>query len=177
MIGIARGHDRHPGLFGLLDRRLHSEDSDELAHSVVSLDHGRDGCLKYDLRFCVYFDDIVPDPFVIADEALHSVGLDPVFIRQQQNIRDDLRLFFGKSKSLKRFLAKYFQYIKFQINMRHKHSFLEQLLIFYHRIAVKESNTLFWPLPAGRNILIKKTKNRLKTVLPSPNKFGTIQLY
>ena len=177
MIGIVRSHDRHPGLFGLLDRCLHSEDSDELPHSVVSLDHSRDGGLKYDLRLCVYFDDIVLDTFVIADEALHSVGLDPVFIRQEQNIRDDLRLFFCKSKSLKRFLAKYFQYIKFQINMRHKHSFLEQILIFYHRIAVKEFNTLFRSLPAGRNILIKKAENRQKTVLPSSNKFGTIQLY
>ena len=117
VVGIAHRDDCHAGFFCFFNGRVHSEDTDELAHPVVSLDDGGHGRLKDDLRLRVHFDDPVLDALVVAHQALHPVGLDAVFVRQEQDVCNDLSLLLRESESLKSLLAEHLQYVEFEIDM------------------------------------------------------------
>ena len=73
--------------------------------------------LKDDFRLRVYLDDPVFDALVVAHKALHPVGLDAVFVRQEQDVCNDLSLLLRESESLKSLLAEHLQYVEFEIDM------------------------------------------------------------
>ena len=85
---------------------FHGKMADQLAHSVMSVYHSRNRCLKNNFRFRLGMNSPLLDSFMVTNHSLHSVALDPIQISSQKNIFNDASFFLRKAKRFKKHLRR-----------------------------------------------------------------------
>src|SRR5699024_10061541 len=98
MVGLPNTDNSDSCLLRFLDRFVHGEHTDQLAHAIVSVDHCRHRCLKNNLRFRVPMNGSLLQSFMVADHSLHSMTLNSIQICRQQYIFDGITFFLTESE-------------------------------------------------------------------------------
>ena len=101
MIGLTDTDNAHTCFFRFFNCLFHGKNTDQLSHSVMSVNNSRNRCFKYYLWFGVRMDRSLFNTLVIANHSLHSMALNTIKICCQKHILNFCALFIIKTKSLK----------------------------------------------------------------------------
>ncbi len=88
-----------------MNGQLHCAMANNLAHSLLGIDHRGNRRFKYCFGFCIRLDHPALQMLIIAHQPLGAVGINAVEIGKQENIGDNLCLLAVETEFLENIVA------------------------------------------------------------------------